>query len=102
MESLYSGIASFNHAHPVCFPIDVKKFLRSLSQKISWRPSTLPKWEHSLKKHMVRKLCYNFQYLKNMLKIRSHGVECTQYCNLIKFGEQIANSFSKIANGRVF
>ena len=31
---------------------------------------------------MVRKHCYNFRYLTNMLKIRSRGFERAQYCNV--------------------
>ena len=49
---------------------------------------------------MVRKQINNFRYLTNMLKIRSRGFDRTQYAvMLIKFNEQIANSFAKISKG---
>ena len=31
---------------------------------------------------MVRKHCNNFSYLADMLKIRSHGFDRAQYCNV--------------------
>ena len=48
---------------------------------------------------MVGKHYYNFSYLTNILKIRSRGFDRAQYCNVIKFSKQIANSFGKITNG---
>ena len=42
IESLYSEIASFSHVHHGCFPINLTKYLRTLSQKISCRYLTFP------------------------------------------------------------
>ena len=39
-------------------------------------------FDHSLKKHMVRKHYNNFLYLANMLKIRSRGFDRAQCCNV--------------------
>ena len=47
---------------------------------------------------MVRKHYYDFRYLANMLKIRSHVRDHVHTVMLIKFSKQVPNSFAKIIN----
>ena len=47
---------------------------------------------------MVWKHYYNFRYSESILKITSHEFNHAEDYNVIKFGEQIANSFAIIIN----
>ena len=48
---------------------------------------------HGLQKYKVRK---HFRYLTNMLKIRSRGFDCAQYCDVVKFRARLHETRSKV------
>ena len=65
-----------------CYPLICQMWaLQLLTSKISFQ-CDIHLILTSLSKHMVRKHSYNFRYLTNLLKIRSHGFDRAQYCNV--------------------